>query len=215
MVLNNYSLEKNRFKSLPIFKVRYDLNQQNLEPSDSYDTIVIHHTGSKDYTINGLIERHMGKLNYGAIAYHFAIGREGEIYCTRDLSFKGAHAYPNSGKIGIGFLRSFDNNRPNQDELASLSKMIGALKSMYPINSVVGHNQDQLNEIIKRSLQEDIDFSHDLISGLWTPKSKSSFDDAKTDLSKRVEGTKIENIVQGLKTCPGINLHEVFLLNER
>ncbi|MEK6948447.1 MAG: peptidoglycan recognition family protein [Nanoarchaeota archaeon] len=118
---NNNKLEEIEFLGLRMLKPDYSLRLDRLEENkEPYNKAIIHHSGSKDHTFEELVSLHLDRERMGAVGYHFVIDQEGNIYYTRDLKFKGAHAYPNTGKVGIGFLSSFDLKEPNKYEREAL-----------------------------------------------------------------------------------------------
>lgn len=201
----DYTLKETGFEGMPIFELHYDLDYEKLElEKEPFKRIVIHHTGSKDYSISDLIEYHMDKLKMGAIGYHFVIDSQGTTFYTRDLRIKGAHAFPNSGKIGIGFLRSFDKVEPNNCEIKAFKKFAGTLADKFNID-VLGHNQDQIVELLKTypALAE----QKEILTRLWVPESLEDFDRAKQELLIKMNSNEISAAILNIKTCPGINAY--------
>lgn len=199
---NCYTLRETEFNGIPIFEVHYKQDYSKLEKNTGvFNRIVIHHPGSKCYSISDLIDYHMGKLEMGAIGYHFVIDQEGKLYYTRDLEIKGAHAYPNSGKIGIGLLRSFDKSNPNYDEIETLKRFVGTLVDKLGLY-VAGHNQDQIIELLAKCPR--LAEHSEILQKLWTPSSTKDFDNAKQVLLRVPEIDGLHKDILNLKTCPGI-----------
>ena len=196
----DYTLKETEFESIPILEVCYGMDYSKLEPNmQPFNRIVVHRPDSKDYSLDDLISLHMDKLGFGAIGYHFIIDKHGKLYYTRNLAIKGAHAYPNSGKIGISFLRSFDKEEPNCNETSALKKISDALVKrlgIYPI----GHNQDQLLELIAK--YPDLAEQDEFVRQLWLPSSGQNFDIAKSRLLAGSPQEKQKEMLH-LKLCPG------------
>ncbi len=199
------AFQETEFHGWPLLKINYPQDVSRLEPHPQpYRRIVVHHAGSVDYTIEDLIGLHREKLGWGAIGYHFLIGSAGELYYARDLRFKGAHAYPNTGKIGISFLRSFEEKEPNERELATWTTFTKHLTEQLPI-PVVGHNQDQFLELSKRyGLVADYP---ELAQRLLIPKSREDFEQAKQQLHRLHDTFEYHQLITKLKTCPGIGFY--------
>ncbi len=197
-----YTLRETEVQGLPLLEVHYPQDLNNLELCDGpFKRVVVHHAGSKDYSIDELIYLHVHKKEMAAIGYHFLIGPQGELYYTRDTRFKGAHAYPNTGKLGIGFLRSFEQQSPNRSEIATFNRFVQVLGlAQLPI---VGHNQDQVLELVKQ-----YGFITDypaILRVVWQPGSASHFEQAKEQLRNLFKEQKYQDEVAKLKTCPGVH----------
>ncbi len=200
-------------ENAPILGLRYPINPAILEAAPCpYERVVVHHAGSQDYTIEGLIDLHMRKLGMGAIGYHFLIDSEGQIMYSRDLRFKGAHAYPNTGKIGIGFLRSFSTKEPNEKEMTALRTLTRKLKGDENRMPVLGHNQDQVLELV--STYESIAQYSELLDRIILPHSAVDFERAKAELHQVAEtiefrgSVELHQLITKLKTCPGIGAYQ-------
>ncbi len=203
--MNNPSLKK--IETFSVSEVVYEQDETKLELNNTqFDKVIIHHSGNKDYTIKDLIDYHTGKLGMGAIGYHFVIDSNGVLYSTRNIKYKGAHAYPNTGKIGVGFLRSFDKNEPNPNEITTLKILMKILSEKLG-TTVLGHNQDQITELIKKN-PDLLEKHKDILSKLWTPISIKVFEAAKEKLFYLKDSEEYRREVQKLKTCPGINAYK-------
>lgn len=198
----SYTLQEAEVLGLSMSRVNYPQDLSKLEPHRGFYTrLVVHHGGSRDYTLRELIDLHMRKEGMGAIGYHFIIDPAGELLQVRDLQFKGAHAYPNSGKLGLGFLRSFDSRGPNTRERATFQQFTARLHEQSDIH-ILGHNQDQLLELAAR--YRFVTDYPEIAKRIWTPTSKDDFQRAKEDLLKLSQDLLFMDFVIKLKTCPGI-----------
>ena len=213
-MMASLSLPDLKTEDVPFLTIEYPLNVALLEPNSSpYERMVVHHAGSRDYSVEDLIDLHMRKLGMGAIGYHFLIDSEGQILYSRDLRFKGAHAYPNTGKIGIGFLRSFSITEPNERETNALRTLTEILtKGNGSRMPVVGHNQNQVLELL--SEYESIAHYPELLQRILLPNSAEDFERAKTELHRVGENIEVNGAVElhqfitKLKTCPGIGAYK-------
>lgn len=201
----NLSVNEADLDGITLLNLDYSPMIEKLETHEKpYKKLVIHHSGSRDCNLNELINMHMHQNGWGAIGYHFVIDSIGDIYYTRDLRFKGSHAYPNTGKIGVGFLRSFDKKEPNKAERNALELLKIFLKEKYGVEEVLGHNQDQLTEL-------EINFPRikqfELYPKLWKPASVEEFESAKNKLLGYESSREFDKLILGLKTCPGVQFY--------
>ena len=107
--------------------------------------IIIHHTTGG--TINSIDHWHRwGDDDYkdpwtGGIGYHFLIRDDGVIYEGRPLEMIGAHAYPNSGSIGIAVMGNFyPHGTPSPAQLATLRWLINDLRNRFEIELLDEHH---------------------------------------------------------------------------
>ena len=108
--------------------------------------IVVHHSASAlSTTFHQIKQWHTRPKPAGNgwadIGYHFVILGAGKLVHGRDLGTRGAHAPPNTGKIGICVV---GDNRKGQtqwrpSQVKKLKEVVSALKVLYPDAIVVGH----------------------------------------------------------------------------
>jgi len=66
----NYTLKETEFAGIPILEVCYNKDYSKLELNvKPFNRIVVHHPGSKDYSLGDLISLHMGKPGFGTKQY--------------------------------------------------------------------------------------------------------------------------------------------------
>lgn len=64
--------------------------------------IVFHHTATKGQTLRGIADFHVNGRGWPAIAYHIAIGYDGQVYLLHDFTTASYHTSGyNRGNIGI------------------------------------------------------------------------------------------------------------------
>lgn len=129
-------------------------------PKESYDlhepeAIVVHHSWwptTGDYSRRGGAETiaaiqtfHQRDRGWNDVGYHYLIGPEGLIFQGRPADVVGAHAVPNTGKVGICMVGNFDP-LPEGDPLSkesqdSLRELVVYLADRYDIssNELYGH----------------------------------------------------------------------------
>ncbi len=110
-------------------------------------TLVIHHSaGGRDTTsLEDIRRMHTDpdRKPYPLrdVAYHYVVEGSGCLRVGRDLSEKGAHAPPNTGRIGICL--TGDNTVPGElwsaEQIATLHHVINAMRLLWPNIRVEGH----------------------------------------------------------------------------
>jgi hypothetical protein len=80
---------------------------------------------------------------WGDIGYHFLVDPAGHIFQGRELTWQGAHADAenNVKNVGVCLIGNFDEEEPSRAALASLRKLLDALRQQYsiPKSAVLGH----------------------------------------------------------------------------
>lgn len=79
---------------------------------------------------------------YKHIAYHYVVGGDGTLAQTRDENIEGYHAsnyHVNTHSIGICLLGNFDQEKPSDEQIITLKRLIVELSDRYQINEVSGH----------------------------------------------------------------------------
>lgn len=122
----------------------------NVTPMGKVIKITVHHTDdgpklskmSDVKFLQGIENHHRNNRKWACIGYHFIIGRDGTIYEGRPTAYQGAHARSNNqNNIGISLIGDFNKTYPAKSQLASLSALLGNLRTKHRISakSVVGH----------------------------------------------------------------------------
>lgn len=93
------------------------------------------------------IDRWHREQDYNGIGYHYVIDRNGEIHQGRDPERAGAHCKGhNRYSLGIAYIGGRgENGLPadtrTPDQKIRLSRLVRALKILYPLATVHGHNE--------------------------------------------------------------------------
>jgi len=124
---------------------------QRLRRASRYDKITVHHSGAtRNYhtvenavihDIEGIYAGHRNR-RYGDIGYHFILDYAGRVWEGRGLLYQGAHVLGrNVGNIGVMLLGNFNDQSPSAKQLASLKKLLSALRTTFSITPtrVYGH----------------------------------------------------------------------------
>lgn len=134
-----------------------------LEPRDPYvphvpEAIVVHHSWTPDVaayfgrggaeSVAGIQRFHMYDRErlWADVGYHFLIGPDGNVFRGRPTEVVGAHAVPNTGKVGICLIGNHD---PEGDPVspaawASLVELVAALAHRYDVpmgEALHGHRE--------------------------------------------------------------------------
>ena len=100
--------------------------------------IILHHSAS-NHTIKQIHAQHL-HLGWAGIGYHFFISKDGVIYRGRPAEYVGSHCRGNNANsIGICLQGDFRKEKPTQEQLLSMSKLIKDLKNKYQITGVFNH----------------------------------------------------------------------------
>lgn len=109
------------------------------DPKD-IDTIVVHHSGPPNGTLQSHARYHAGKWGAG-IAYHICID-QGQIKQVNDLLSFTYHAGGNNTyTVGIEVNRDLTKNDLTPRERELLYAAILSVKAVFPIKHIVGHNE--------------------------------------------------------------------------
>lgn len=109
------------------------------DPAD-IDTLVIHHSGSPEGTLESHARYHAKKWGAG-IGYQLSIDN-GRIYQTNDLrSFTFHVGSHNTYTVGIEVNRDLSRNDLTSQEIELLYAAILTVKSLLPIKYIKGHNE--------------------------------------------------------------------------
>lgn len=104
--------------------------------------IVVHHSASPASTTFEQIRKwHVEERQWDDIGYHFVILGDGSLRHGRDLGTRGAHAPPNTGKIGVCVVgnNTTEEHAWNAAQVGKLRDVLAALRTLYPDAQVCGH----------------------------------------------------------------------------
>ncbi len=216
----NLSYYDKTLAHLKVKVVEHKRNDKKLDLAIGYDSIIVHHTGNiPNRTIEDIYNVHVKKRKFATIGYHFVITRDGKIYYTRPLYFKGAHAKPNTNKIGIAFASNFNWEKVSSSAVHSYFELVKVLRHMYniPRNNIIGHVQHQvrcLNQSltslkVKPWLTEDKIFKINSLKDFVQLKRYEYYRLKTLNLPQ-----KIIKQAYYLKSCPGINFYGYLLYDK-
>ena len=205
--MKEYMLTKIDFLGLNLKKINYAFKVENTNISPKFNKIIIHHTGNPR-TIQKIIDLHVNKNHWTSIGYHFLIGKNGQIYYSRDLSNPGAHTYGfNKEAIGIGFFGNFTKVEPTEKQIESGKKLIFALKEKFKIKEVIGHNQAIYSLLEKEFVEAKLP-KFDLNEIDSDFKYYEKIKEIENKIKKKYSDKEADNLLKRLKSCPGINMYK-------
>lgn len=123
--------------------------------SPTVKLFVVHHTAglvagdgrSGLERMRALYQFHANSRGWGDVGYHYIIDDKGQVYEGKagGKSVVGGHAYcHNVGTIGISLIGNFDEERPTQDQVKALQKLLLQLGDTYDVDlskSVTYHGE--------------------------------------------------------------------------
>lgn len=109
-----------------------------------YRTVVIHHSAlyevDDETTIRAIQTKHMDERKWADIAYHFGVGKTGQVFEGRDLAVRGTHVeYHNTGSVGLVFFGSFDEEFPTPEQIETGQRLINWLALRLELTHLAGH----------------------------------------------------------------------------
>lgn len=205
--MKEYILTKIDYLGLNFKKINYTFKVENSSITPKFDKIIIHHTGNPR-TIQKIIDLHVNKNHWTSIGYHFLIGKNGQIYYSRELSNPGAHTYGfNKEAIGIGFFGNFSKVEPTEKQIESGKKLILALKENFKIKQILGHNQ-----AIYSLLQKEFVNAKLPKLNLLEINNDFKYYEKIKEIEKSVKSVysdkESDNLLKRLKSCPGVNMYK-------
>ncbi|XP_018561260.1 peptidoglycan-recognition protein 2 [Anoplophora glabripennis] len=126
--------------------------KENLK-EDPPPYVVVHHsvtntcktTADCKALMRSVQDYHMNTNDWEDIGYNFLIGNDGNIYEGRGWGIHGAHAIPyNSRSLGICLIGNFEDNKPQNNQLKALKKLIECSVEENKLTTdyrLIGHSQ--------------------------------------------------------------------------
>lgn len=111
-----------------------------------YRTVIVHHSVEYDTddlsTVREIQNLHMDDRGWADIAYHFIVGRSGEVFEGRALNVRGTHVEGfNTGSVGVVFLGNFEITSPTVLQLQTGQQLIDWLALRLELTHLAGHYQ--------------------------------------------------------------------------
>lgn len=205
--MKQYMLLKKEMFGLNVKQIYYDFKVQETTKATKFIKIIVHHSGN-NRTIQQIIDNHVKKNKFSSIGYHFMISKKGTIYYARDLKYAGAHTFGyNRHSIGIALFGDLNEAEPSEKQLASLNRLVAALRSEYKIKKVLAHNHAIYDLIKKRYWKSNLPD----INPIEIRNSDEFEAFAKKITTKILEKDADDytvSLLKRLKRCPGINMYK-------
>lgn len=202
-----YILSNLDFHGLKVKKLNYKFDCCESAEANSFNKIIIHHSGKYD-SIDKILNNHIIKKKYSTIGYHFVIGKNGVIYYSRDLKYAGAHTFGyNKNGIGIALLGDFNEEKPSEKQISSLKTLISTLISNFKIEFLFAHNEAIYKQIKHNFWKLNLP-DLDLESFLDLEEYINFQKDVTTKILEFDASDETVSLIKKLKTCPGFNLYK-------
>ena len=198
-------LTKTEIFGIPVKKINYSFEVEESKSMKTPQYIIIHHTGNPN-TIQKIITNHVKKKHFTSIGYHIIIGKNGQIYYSRDINRTGAHTFKyNTKSIGIALFGNFNKTEPTEKQLESLNKVVEILTKELNIKEVLGHNQ-----AIYKLLRQEPKLNIPKLNPIEITNDIKYYSFLKeVDIEvKKLGNDEVTNIFNKLKACPGVNMYK-------
>ncbi|MBN1202429.1 MAG: N-acetylmuramoyl-L-alanine amidase [Anaerolineae bacterium] len=111
-----------------------------------YRTVIVHHSVlyEKDdpVTMRTIQDLHIDSRGWADIAYHFAVGKSGQVFEGRALDVRGAHVSDyNTGSLGVVFFGDFEHEVPTPEQLNVGRQLINWLALRLELTHLAGHSE--------------------------------------------------------------------------
>lgn len=111
---------------------------------DVYQTVIIHHSVEYDrtdrLTMLKIQQLHRVDRGWADIAYHYLIGKDGDIYAGRDIGVRGTHVGGyNTGSLGVCLLGNFMVQTPTQAQIRSAHRLLKWLAVELALTHIATH----------------------------------------------------------------------------
>lgn len=111
----------------------------------TYQTIVIHHSvvyEQDDRTTLLEVQRsHRADRGWADVAYHYFVGRDGQVYEGRDLHVRGTHvAGHNTGSVGLCLLGNYMRDQPTDLQIGAARQLVAWLAAQLRLTHLAPHS---------------------------------------------------------------------------
>ncbi len=111
---------------------------------DVYRTVIVHHSVEYEEndlaTVRDIQNLHMDDRGWADIAYHFVVGKSGQIFEGRALHVRGTHVSGyNTGSVGVVFLGDLHSTQPTAAQLQEGQRLINWLALRLALTHLAGH----------------------------------------------------------------------------
>lgn len=101
---------------------------------------------------------HMGKMDFGDIAWNFLIGGDGAVYIGRGWDVQGPYAvgYDKWDTLTIAFIGTYVENEPSEQQISAAHGLIklgvelGKISKKYVLNAQSAMSSKALYKVVKK-----------------------------------------------------------------
>jgi len=113
-------------------------------PLRSIDKLVVHHSGTRGGTPKDFAWHHVHARGWPGIGYHYVITPDGVVFKTNALTTVSYHARgANLGGVGICLVGDFNQIKPADAQVESLTRLLRLLLRYYTKARIVLHREVQ------------------------------------------------------------------------
>lgn len=114
-----------------------------------YRTVVMHHSASyllsDAMTIWDIQNTHRNQRGWADVAYHYFIGKNGDVYEGRDIHVRGAHVKAhNTGSVGVCLLGDFTKDYPTDEQIGAAIGLVQWLARGLQLTHLASHRDFEL-----------------------------------------------------------------------
>ncbi len=122
---------------------KHKTKKYNKRELSQVDKITIHHSATKQGSPQAFGRYHVDTNGWPGIGYHLVIDKEGNSFQTNEFDTVSYHvAGHNTSAIGICLVGNFDEERPTEQQLASLERDICEIRELVGKElKVFGHKE--------------------------------------------------------------------------
>jgi len=112
------------------------------EPEQRTETqwIVLHHTATRQATVDSIHRHHQTVNGWLGFGYHFFVNKAGLVFSGRPMNAQGAHVQGyNHSSIGVCFEGDFENSHMTQEQVDAGIELVRYIRGLYPEARAVRH----------------------------------------------------------------------------
>jgi len=122
--------------SLPVNKERPYVKR----PIEAVKGLYIHHSATKGETIRNMAEYHIEVRGWGGLAYHYAVGWDGQIFWTNDPTTKSFHTKDHNGNsISVVIIGNYSTLQLTDVQKSAIIKLVDDLTDQYSLQFIKLH----------------------------------------------------------------------------
>lgn len=113
-----------------------------LRDTSAIEGIIVHHTATKGQSLKTIAQFHVSTRGWPGIAYHYAIGWDGQVYRLNGEDRLTYHAQGwNSRTIGVVVVGNYQTQAPTEASVEALEAVVEDIRCRRSIRYVKGHRE--------------------------------------------------------------------------